>query len=778
MYFAGRYNGDVFMEEKAENIKILFVENISTDVELACRSIKKEHIPFLHKVVDTEEAFKQELDAFYPDVIVSDYMMPYFDGMRALKIARAFSDNIPFIVLTGSMNEETAVACMKAGASDYVLKEKITRLPFAIKEAIEKNKALKEKMQMEKQVLDSLHEYQDLINSMNETVWIIDFDGTLLDVNNRAEVVLKYSKKELLDIGVCGVDKNFSKDEVKDLIKTLRHDKIHVFQTVHKTKEGKDIPVEISSSLIRYRGNQAVLSVARDISDRIKAERKLRLLSRAVEQNPVAIEITDQNGNIEYVNPVFSSITGYKAKEAIGNNPKILNSGYHSKQYFKNLWDTILSGQEWTGVLKNKKKNGELYWEEAVISPIVNEQGNITHFVAVKEDITEKKKMHEDLVAAKEKAEESDRLKSSFLANMSHEIRTPMNGILGFTDLLKDPNLSEEQIKTYVEIIQRSGRRMLNTVNDIIEVSKIETGQIDVNYHNVNVYKEISGLVDFFQPECKNKGLKLILENEAPDKPPVIVTDENKLISIITNLIKNAIKYTDKGHIKIGYDIKDGYLSCYVKDTGIGIPEEKQAFIFDRFTRLEVVDKKALQGSGLGLSITKSYVEILGGNISVKSEPEKGSVFSFFVPLNSKGNMLSKRKSDAKPEIYKADTTKLKTLIVEDDPVAEMYLSVVMQELSEEILFAGNGKEAIDIYKKHPDVDIILMDVKMPEADGYTATKKIRKINDDVVIIAQTAYVAHEEKEKAIKAGCDAYIPKPIKRNKLLSVIDELMQAK
>jgi PAS domain S-box-containing protein len=700
------------MNPETGKIRILFVEDLTTDVELACRAVKKENISFSYTVVETAKDFSRALKDFHPDIVVSDYVMPVFDGMKALTITRLHKTPIPFIVLTGSMNEQTAVKCMKAGADDYVLKENITRLPFAIKEAIEKNKVRQEKERMKQRVHDSLKEYQDLINSMNETVWIISPEGFLLDVNNRAEEVLGYNRKEILKKGlnlICKGDKN---KDIKNLFNKLKHHKIIVYQTVHITKNGREIPVEISSGLIQYKGKQAVLNVARDISDRLKTEEKLQLLGRAMEQNPVAIEITDQNGITQYVNPAFTKISGYRATEVTGKTAHIFNSGNHSSSFFDMLWKTLLSGKNWTGVLRNNKKGGDVYWEQVIVSPILNDQKNTTHFVSVKEDITEKKEMYEDLVEAKEKAEESDRLKSAFLANMSHEIRTPMNGILGFTDLLNDTDLSGEQIKMYIDIIQRNGQRMLDTVNDIIEVSKIETGEISVNWQYVNVYKEIKGLYDFFLPEVQKKELRLILENRKPDIPVIISTDENKLISICTNLIKNAIKYTEKGVIKFGYHVKEGNFYFYVKDTGVGIPKERQKAIFDRFTQADICDKKALQGSGLGLSIVKSYVDMLNGQINVESEPGTGSTFSFSVPvkLHEDNNTENKTKLIHQKNMILCKR-ELKTLIVEDDPTADIYLSVVMRDCSKEILHTRNGKNAIDLCHKHPDIDVILMDI-------------------------------------------------------------------
>src|SRR5690606_30260966 len=222
-----------------------------------------------------------------------------------------------------------------------------------------------------------------------------------------------------------------------------------------------------------YEGIEALHFIIHDITSRKEAEQKLYLLNHAVEQNPIAIVITDPEGNIAYVNPEFTSMTGYKLDEIMGRSFRLLKSGYQSEEFYRNLWNTITSGRSWEGEIKNRKKNGELYWQNSIISPILDEYGSISHFLAVLDDVTEKKKMIEDMVKAKEKAEESDKLKSSFLANMSHEIRTPMNGIIGFTDLLKEQKLTGTEKDAYINIIKKSGERMLGTINDLIEISQI-----------------------------------------------------------------------------------------------------------------------------------------------------------------------------------------------------------------------------------------------------------------------------------------------------------------
>jgi len=383
------------------------------------------------------------------------------------------------------------------------------------------------------------------------------------------------------------------------------------------------------------------------------------------------------------------------------------------------------------------------------------------------------------LQTAKEKAEESNRLKTAFLHNMSHEIRTPMNGILGFTELLKKPQLTGEEQNSYIKIIEKSGARMLNIINDIITISRIESGEMNVLISDTNINEQIKDVYNFFKPEVEKKEIQFLYKNALSDKNAIIKTDQEKVITILTNLVKNAIKYTDKGSIEFGYNLKTdsepNEVVFYVKDTGIGIPITKQKIIFERFIQADIEDKMARQGAGLGLSISKAYVEILGGRIGLESKAGIGSTFYFTLPYNTSNDENKTKKHielTRKEEIQlNHKTLNFKTLIVEDDENSEMYLREIIKSLCKEIFIAKTGIEAIEICRKNPDIDLVLMDIQLPDTNGYEATRQIREFNKNVVIIAQTAFAMNKDREKAIKAGCNDYISKPTKKDELSALI-------
>jgi CheY-like chemotaxis protein len=371
------------------------------------------------------------------------------------------------------------------------------------------------------------------------------------------------------------------------------------------------------------------------------------------------------------------------------------------------------------------------------------------------------------LVCAKEKAEESDLLKSAFLANMSHEIRTPMNGILGFVELLKEPKLTGEELKEYIRIIDESGKRMLNIINDIICISKVEAGQNEVVSSETNINDHLRYIFTFFKRETEQKGIELSYQNGLSDFDANVLTDKEKVYAIITNLVKNAIKFTHSGSIKFGYVKKGKYLEFYVRDTGVGIRTEQQKVIFERFRQASESLSRQYEGAGLGLAISKAYVEMLGGEIWVESDPEgtnmeKGSVFYFSIPyVRNNFNEIELDSNQFIP-LEKCNIKKLKILIADDDPVSEIFIGQLVRTFSKEILIENTGHGAVDACKNHPDIDLVLMDIQMPDTDGYEATRQIREFNREVVIIAQTALGLKGEREKVMAAGCTDYLSKPI----------------
>ncbi len=383
----------------------------------------------------------------------------------------------------------------------------------------------------------------------------------------------------------------------------------------------------------------------------------------------------------------------------------------------------------------------------------------------------ERLEKEEKLIAAKEKAEESDRLKSAFLANMSHEIRTPMSGIIGFLNLLNEPDLSEENKSVYINIVTQSGHRLLETINDIIEVSKIESGGLQVKLSPVNVSELVGYYNGFFRQQTTQKGLEYIVKNNIPAEIRYFKTDKKKLDSIISNLIKNAIKFTPSGGIEFGCRLDDGKLIFHVKDTGVGIPEGRMNSIFERFVQADLSTSRPHEGSGLGLAIVKAYSDMLGGSITVESKMGRGTVFTFSLPyIADDSNGIIKETTAQETKSLKEGT---KILIAEDDFASYLYIQKSLMGEGVVFLRTTNGDDTVDTVRNDPDLSVVLMDIKMPGLSGLDATRKIREFNKSIPIIAQTAYSLSGDRELAIEAGCTDYISKPINSKELQNLINK-----
>jgi len=610
---------------------------------------------------------------------------------------------------------------------------------------------------IENELVLSEKKYRNLFENNPQPLWIYDLETlAFLEVNKAAIEQYGYSRSEFLKMTLKDIR---PKEDVSDLLNDVANTTKELNKAGewrHLKKNGEIIFVEIVSHTLDYESRKARLVHSFDVTKRIQSEQKLRVLSQAVEQNPASILITDTKGNIEYINTKFTEVTGYLSEEIIGKNPNILNSGISTPEIYNELWKTIQAGNEWQGQFQNRKKNGEIFFESAVILPILNEKGDITHFLSIKEDIThkihsekqiktlskaieqspssiiitdaegkiefvnfkftslmqysmeevkgrsprifnpghtnidayetmweklrskkvwegefenrkkdknyfwenviiaplldekslisnyilimedisEKKKMIQELIDAKEKAQESDRLKTAFLQNMSHEIRTPMNAIIGFSDLLPDVFDSPEKLLSYTTIIKERSSHLLQIINDILDIAKIESGQLPIHvemYDLNSLFRELESFFTEYQERINKKHINFNINSSPLDSP--ILIDQIKLKQILINLISNAFKFTHEGNVQVDCLLSiNNVLLFSVSDTGIGIAENKKNEIFNRFNQIDSDTARLYEGTGLGLSIVKGILDLLGGKVWLESEPDKGSTFYFTFP--------------------------------------------------------------------------------------------------------------------------------------------------
>jgi PAS domain S-box-containing protein len=890
-------------------LKILFVEDVIRDAELNWREIKRNGIEFKKLLVDNRKDFLNGLKSFKPDIIISDYSLPQFDGMQALLLRNEFAPSTPFIIVTGSVNEEVAVECMKAGADDYVIKEHLTRLPFAIKEVLEQHTILlekraaelllkeneekllsifsaapvgigllvnqifteinetfckmtgysrkeligknaeiiyasdernesagisiyrhiaekgtgsvetrfkckdgrilniflsstpldkgnlskgvtfiamdiTEKKQAKEALLESEGKFKAIFQNSNDAIMLLNING-FFDCNPRTLELFKINtKKEFLKLyphelspAVQPDGKNSFEASQEYIIKAYQ-DGYYRFDWTYRRSDGEIFYAEVILSAFNFEGERVLQGTVRDITERKYAEDKIRherrLLRTLIDNLPDQIYVLDKDCRKVIANKADIKNIGYEnEKDVLGKTDIELFPGNIGVRGDADNKEVISSGK---AIIEREEdfvnSRGERRWLRTTKIPLYDNDGKIAGLVGIGNDITTRKQSEDELIKAKDKAEESDRLKTAFLNNISHEIRTPMNAIIGFSSLINEPDADFQTRQSYSEIIMQSCDHLLSIITDIVDISNIEANLVKINKYEIDINSALKLLLKQFIPKANEKKLTLAFEPDLNYPLALVLTDGTKLIRIISNLISNALKFTNVGSVKFGYNVKNDHIEFFVSDTGIGIPQEHYTKIFERFFQVKISMSKLYEGTGLGLSISKAYVDLLGGKIWLESEPDKVTTFYFTIPFE---RVYSTADSASGKEPVKSHVLQHKKtiLIAEDTESNFKLLTYFLSESNVDILRALNGKEAVEKCLSDRDIDLVLMDIKMPVMDGYTATKLIREAIPAIPIIVQTAY--YNDREKAIACGCSGFISKPFDKTSLLKVIKEFI---
>lgn len=763
---------------------------------------------------------------------------------------------------------------------------------------------ISEKKKAEKSLIENEKRYRAVVESLNQAYYEADEKGKFLYCNQGIFSIGGFSEEDIKTITAFRL---VAKEDRKRVIEKYKNSVLKNISDLSdefrvEKKDGTKFWVE-QITHIEYDNNGKLIkasNILRDINERKLAEEKLLLLNRTIEQSSVSIVITDPDGFINYVNPKFTQVTGYTFEEVQGKNPKILSSGLQSKEFYINMWNTILSGNTWTGQFQNKKKNGEIFWEDAIISPIVNNNNRITNFVAIKEDITElkkvrdnltktefrfhsvwnnasegmrlvnehgiiidanksfcklfnlpaekiigypfsklfyttadknaleiykkkfredeielnfekeitlwngtkkwfsisnsyikdennnklllsifsditeKKKMLLEIIEAKEKAEEMNKVKSIFFANMSHELRTPLIGILGFSELLKEEFQDNPDSLDMINNIYKGGNRLLDTLNLILNLSKIESDKTEFKLEDKNIVPLIKESIDLYTGIASQNNIDIIFENNYSDINCPI--DEGLFNHVFNNIINNAVKFTNKGYVKISTEITDNKVLIKVKDTGIGIPEDKIGLIWEEFRQASEGMSRSFEGTGLGLTIAKKYTELMGGSISVESKVNEGSTFTIIFPLSHTNEIIkTEGKMDSNIKLNSENEKKINLLYVEDDFIAAKLVKKILPE-NFILDIAESGEEAIEKFNKKI-YDGFLMDINLRKGmDGIMITQLIREKPEykDTPIIAVTAYAMEDDKKEFLEKGMTHYISKPFGKKNLLDLISDV----
>lgn len=679
-----------------ETIRVLVIEDNEDDAQLEIYELKSGGYDIQHKRVETREATREALRNEKWDFIISDYSLPQFSGLDALQELKETGNDIPFILVSGTIGEEIAVAAMKAGVHDYIMKDNMSRLIPAFERELREAQIRKQKREAEIAIRNERILLRTLIDNLPDLIYIKDTQGRKIVSNNadfgflgfssEAEVIGKTDAELFPERRISQpLEEDQQIIDSEKVIYNYEEQRVDTNGSLHWFLTNK-IPLFTDQGKI-----SGLVNLSHDITERKLAELALQSREQELEKQ-----------NLEY--------------EAL------------NREYLK--------------------LNQEL-----------------------KESLEQIRAINAELIVAKSKAEESDNLKTAFLENMSHEVRTPLNGILGFAEFLKDPDLDKDQVETYIGIIDASSKQLLTIINDILDISKIKADQITIKNGDVNITELLEELFAQNKEQAELKNLKFTLNPHHLDKNIVTVTDSAKLQQVFNNLINNAIKFTSAGSVEFGLDLLDHSLSFYVKDSGIGIAPEDQDLIFKPFNKVENTAARKYGGNGLGLAISKALVEKLGGTISLSSSINHGATFTFTIPRTEVKKVEAKERVKVESQIVE-NRSQATVLIAEDEVYNYYYIEELLKPMKIKTLHAWNGAEAVEMVKDIKDISLVLMDIKMPEMDGLTATRLIKEMNPQLPVIAQTAYESREDRDKAIASGVDYYMTKPISRVLFMEVMN------
>ena len=673
-----------------------------------------------------------------------------------------------------------------------------------------------DKKQMELDLKESERKFRTLFDSASDAMFIIDLGGNIIEVNDVACERLHYAKKELLSMQPKDFHISESREEFDVHLKEMRENESGTYEAEHVSKDGEIIPVEINYRVIEFNNTKAILKIARDITKRKKAEEELQIKNRISNTFINSGHESFYKHVLDIFREVFKSEYGFFGY--INDNGDLV-----SPSLTYDVWDQCsvenktytFPRDSWGGLFGESLKDGKTYYRNgnlhppeghvalnsAIAAPILlnNELiGQITlankpdgyneydkemiikicDYVAPLLHSKRKEEQYTDnLVRAKERAEESDRLKTAFLANMSHEIRTPMNGIIGFSQILSEKTFSQEKQQEFLDIIHSRSKHLLQIINDIVDISKIEANQLKIEYSEFNLNQLLFELYNTYKNELEYQDkpdLKISLQKALADDNSNIYSDELRLKQILTNLLGNSLKFTEHGKVEFGYEVNDTEeLLFYVQDTGIGIPEDKQNAIFKRFMQADSASGRQYGGTGLGLSISANLVEMLGGDIWLHSEEGEGTTFYFTVPIQK----MEKQPEDADGKDVQSEYhwSGHRILVVEDDPTSREYIDEILKPMEAHVDFAEDGIQGLEYYKNNNNYSVILIDLRLPGMSGIEVTKKIRETDLITPIIAQTAYAMGSDKEECFQAGCNDYVTKPYNMESFIEVINKFL---
>ncbi|HPT01623.1 MAG TPA: PAS domain S-box protein [Bacteroidales bacterium] len=611
--------------------------------------------------------------------------------------------------------------------------------------------------------------YRSIFDNQDTSILLIDLqEQKIVTANLAATKLYGWSTEEFLKINPRELF-NITPHELANLTESVKTTGNLHYETWHKCKNGTTKNVEVTTGKVIIMGKNYLWTAVRDVNSMKTIDQQAQWMTIMAENSPVGLLVANPLGDIEYINQKYSAVTGLSLADVIGKNLWFRYYANNSGNTFTEIWNMVQSGQSWSGECSTTGENGQPAWENVHIVPINNKHGQLIHIVVSNENIDEWHKTMDELTSAKVRAEITDKMKTGFINNISDEIRSPLTGIIGFTEMLQNPDFSDETKMNFMDIVSKSSLNLLNTINSYLDISMILSGKGTIHKKHCTVGTLLEKVKKEMKGVCEAGGITLnIIQPAAPDAI-VLNTNPEILHKIFTHLVNNAVKFTQEGSIDVGFRLSKNMPGFFVADTGTGMDSDQVNSINDYFNLADTTAPYDFTGGNIGLSIVHGLVTILEGKIHLESTPGKGSRFYFTLPAGAMATaVVSEKAPPAKIPVKENPVI----LVAEDNDFNYMYIEAVLNNAGYRVIRAVNGLEAVEICHSNPEVSLVLMDLNMPLMDGREAIRQIKGFLPDLPVIVLTAYVSFTSEEDAFLSGCQEFLKKPINRDDLLISVE------
>lgn len=758
----------------SEPLNILIIEDSNADFLMVERHLKKKELSVRCRQVDTLNGLKEAISNESWDLVLADYSVPQLDFQENLNLLQAALPDLPVIMVTGTVGEEKAVELLKLGVCDFVLKDNLARLVPAIERSLKDTSERKARVAAELALRNSEVHFRSIFNKSPVAIGIGKAtSGLMVEVNDALLLLYGYERDEMVGKTTTELNLYVNPDERTEILRLIHEcGQVANREVQIRRKSGENLMVLFSAELIELEGEFFIQVMLTDVTERKRTEENLRKLYMAVEQSPMATVITDALGNIEYVNPHFTLVTGYSFEEVLNKNPRILKGDTPSEVYLT-LWTTISAGNVWEGDFHNRKKDGTMFWEHTTISPISNESGKITHYMATKEDITERRNMEEQL-------RQSQKMEAigTLAGGVAHDFNNILSAILGYSHLILNEVKDNGQVIHYVEEIMAASKRAAVLTQSLLAFSRKQAVTLSV----IDLNEAIKGNESFLRRLISED---IELKINCTEEPLTVLVDGSQIEQVIMNLVANARDaMLNGGKISIktqpvtlsqefvnvhGYGTLGSYAMVSVSDSGIGMDKETQSHIFEPF----FTTKELGQGTGLGLSMAYGIVKKHDGFINVYSEPGTGTIFNIYLPA-VQASALSGIKEVQEVTPLRGGTETI--LVCEDDAALRRLSKNVLGHYGYQVIEAVDGQDAVDKFVEYGEsIDLVILDAIMPKKNGKLACDEMRIMRPDLKVVFVSGYTRDIFADGKVFNENSIFIQKPVSPDVLLSKVREML---